>query len=81
MGHTVPPRECGRTSRHYRGTILTVYPDPALSCMRQMFTDFVAECRAESLKARLTEAAVDTSTIRQKEPVLEEAPERIAVVA
>ncbi|KAH9962051.1 carbamoyl phosphate synthase small subunit [Russula compacta] len=42
----------------------------------EMFTDFVAECRAESLKA-----AVDTSTIGQKEPVLGEAPERIAVVA
>ena len=48
----------------------------------QMFTDFVAECRAERLKARLTGLSVDTSTRRQKtQPVPEEAPERIAVAA
>ena len=48
----------------------------------QMFTDFVADCRAEKLKARLTRFSVDTSTTRRKtQPVLEEAPERIAVAA
>ena len=48
----------------------------------QMFTDFVADCRAERLKAGLTRLSVDTSTIRQKTPpVLEEASEPIAVAA
>lgn len=48
----------------------------------QMFTDFVAECRAERLKARLTGLSADTSTIRRKtQPVLEGAPECIAVAA
>ena len=38
-----------------------------------MFTDFVAECRAERLKARPTEASVDTGTIRrEKEPAFKE---------
>jgi hypothetical protein len=48
----------------------------------QMFTEFVAECRAEKLKARLTELSVDTSTPRRKkQAVLEEAPDTIAVAA
>jgi hypothetical protein len=47
-----------------------------------MFTEFVAECRAEKLKARLTELSVDTSTPRRKkQAVLEEAPDTIAVAA
>jgi len=37
----------------------------------EMFTDFVAECRAEKLKARLTKASVDTST---DQPISKEAP-------
>ena len=46
----------------------------------QMFTDFVAECRAGRLKARLT--SVDTGTIRRKdESILKEAPELTAVAA
>ena len=53
-----------------------------LTCAIQMFTDFVAECRAERLKSRVTRLSVDTSAIRQKkQPVLEEAPEPIAVAA
>jgi len=43
-----------------------------------MFTDFVNESRA--LKATLSIASMDMSTIREA-PVLEEVPERIAVVA
>jgi hypothetical protein len=31
-----------------------------------MFTEFVAECRAESLKARPTGDSVDASTLRRK---------------
>lgn len=47
-----------------------------------MFTDFVAECRAERLKARLTKASVDTGMIRrEKESVFNEAPELTAVTA
>ena len=42
----------------------------------QMFTDFVAECQAERLKARPTGLSVDPSTIRRKAPpILEEAHE------
>ncbi|KAH9993164.1 carbamoyl-phosphate synthase [Russula vinacea] len=48
----------------------------------EMFTDFVAECRAERLKARLTKASVDTGMIRrEKESVYNEAPELTAVTA
>jgi hypothetical protein len=48
----------------------------------QMFTDFVAECRAERLKSRLTKASVDTSTNRQKdESIFKEALELTAVAA
>jgi hypothetical protein len=46
-----------------------------------MFTDFVTECRAERLKVGLARAAVDTSSIPQKEPSLEETAGRIAVAA
>jgi hypothetical protein len=47
-----------------------------------MFSDFVAECRAEKLKARLTKPSVDTSTPRRKkQAVLEEAPDLIPVAA
>ena len=47
-----------------------------------MFTDFVAECRAERLKSRLTKASVDTSNIRQKdESIFKEAQELTAVAA
>ena len=39
-----------------------------------MFTEFVAECRAERLKTRPTENSADVSATRQKsEPVLKEA--------
>ena len=37
----------------------------------QMFTDFVAECRAEKLKANFTKASVDTST---DEPISKKVP-------
>jgi hypothetical protein len=47
-----------------------------------MFTEFVAECRAERLKARLTETSADVSAMPQKkEPVLKEAPGLTAVSA
>jgi hypothetical protein len=48
----------------------------------QMFTEFVAECRAERLKARLTETSADVSAMRQKkEPVFNEALGLTAVAA
>jgi len=47
----------------------------------EMFTDFVTECRAERLKVGLARAAVDTSSMPQKEPALEETAGRIAVAA
>jgi hypothetical protein len=47
-----------------------------------MFTDFVAECRAERLKERLTKTSVDTNTIRRKkETAYKEAPGLTAVAA
>jgi len=42
----------------------------------EMFTDFINECRV--FKAALS---MDTNTIRREAPVIEEVPERIAVVA
>jgi carbamoyl-phosphate synthase small subunit len=48
----------------------------------EMFTEFVAECRAEGLKARPTETSADVSARRQKkEPVFKEAPVLTAVAA
>jgi len=39
-----------------------------------MFSEFVAECRAERLKERLTETSADVSGVRQKrEPYFKEA--------
>jgi hypothetical protein len=47
-----------------------------------MFTDFVAECRAERLKAKPTKASVDTSTIRRKKKLIsKEVPGLTAVAA
>ena len=47
-----------------------------------MFTEFVAECRAERLKAKLTEDSADVSAIQQKkEPIFKEALELTAVAA
>jgi hypothetical protein len=67
-----PWRYCGSLS-------VVVFP---LMYAMQMFTDFVSECRAEGVKARLSRLSMDTRTIRRKtQPVLEEAPERIAVAA
>lgn len=40
-------------------------PDLAL-ILGQMFTEFVAECRAGRLKARLTETSADVSAMPQK---------------
>ena len=45
----------------------------------QMFTEFVAECRAERLKAGLTKTSADVR--QKKEPVLKEAPGLTAVAA
>ena len=45
----------------------------------QMFTEFVAECRAERQKAGLTETSADVR--QKKEPVLKEAPGLTAVAA
>jgi hypothetical protein len=47
-----------------------------------MFTEFVAECRAERLKARPTETSADVSAMRQKkEPAFKEALGLTAVAA
>jgi hypothetical protein len=47
-----------------------------------MFTEFVAECRAEGLKGRLTETSADGSAMGQKrEPVFKEALGLTAVAA
>lgn len=48
----------------------------------EMFTEFVAECRAGRLKAGLTETPADVSTMRQnKEPVFKEVSGLTAVAA
>lgn len=47
-----------------------------------MFTEFVAECRGERLKAKFTETRVDVSAKRQKkESVFKEAVGLTAVAA
>ncbi|KAF8268796.1 class I glutamine amidotransferase-like protein [Lactarius quietus] len=45
----------------------------------EMFTDFVTECRGEAIKAQRTKGFVNA--MQEKEQVLNESPERIAVAA
>lgn len=76
MGCTVPSRERWWASGHYGGIVVVFFEALILRSHTgtQMFTEFVAECRAERLKTKITEAHADVSAKQQKkESVLKEA--------